>query len=113
MRLCTELSHTNLNGRASALPIFFIMKVTAEKTVKTRHGFFKRGKVYELNKSIVTDINETRLRSGKRALFIEGRQTKEHKPAYEIEQKGSWFTVYEDGVEVDKFQGKDGLKRWV
>lgn len=107
MRSCMESSQAKINGEGFGSPLF-IMK--ALKTVKTQHGFFKRGKEYKLSQKALYDLTEGRIKQGKQPLF---RETKEHKPAYEIEQKGSWFTVYLNGEQVDKFQGKDGLKKWV
>lgn len=95
------------------------MKVRALQTIHGSYGLKRAGEVFEVSESKFKALTEKREREGKRPLVAKvhkgfsGRKTKPDFPTeYKYEQNGSWYTVYRGGEEVDKFQGKEGLKKY-
>lgn len=96
-----------------------IMKVRALHTIHGKYGLKKAGEVFDVSEEKFKDLTEKRKREGKRPLVAKvhkgfsGRKTKPDFPTdYKYERNGSWYTVYRGDEQVDKFQGKEGLKKY-
>ena len=73
----------------------------------------KKGQTVDVPESYYKQAHDDRVRKGKHPLVTKVEQprykTKEEKKTYT--QKGSWFTVYKNGQQIDRFQGKEGLRK--
>ena len=94
------------------------MKVIATKTSHGDEGLLKKGNEYNVSRSYYRKAYEERVKKRQEPLVIPKEekasyQTKEDKTPKQsktYEKSGPWYTVYQDGEEVDKFKGKEGLK---
>lgn len=94
------------------------MKVRAVRTTHGRYGLKKAGDVFEVSKRKFKELHDKRIEQGKKPIVkkvhtgFSKRKTKDTPSKYTYEQSGSWYTVYEGEQKIDKFQGKDGLKKY-
>jgi len=94
------------------------MKVRALITQHGSNGRIPAGEVFEVSERKYKELREKRIKKGKKPLVkkvhtgFSKRKTKDTPSKYTYEQSGSWFTIYEGDKEIDKFQGKDGLKKY-
>lgn len=99
-----------------------MVKVIAQKTTHGKEGLKRKGDVYKVSDRRFKELHDKKIKQGKRPIVkkfnpdASQRQTKEDKTAQRREDKsyernGSWYYVYEHGEVIDKFQGKDGLKK--
>lgn len=95
------------------------MKVRANRTTHGNYGLKKAGEVFEVSKRKYEELHDKKIKEGKRPVVtkvdngFKNRKTKPDFPTdYKYEQSGSWYTVYRGDKEIDKFQGKEGLKKY-
>lgn len=94
------------------------MKVRACRTTHGKYGLKQAGDVFEVSKSHYKQLHDDKIKEGKRPVVkkvhsgFSKRKTKDTPSKYTYEQNGSWYTVYKGEQEIDKFQGKEGLKKY-
>lgn len=95
------------------------MKVRAVTTTHGSYGLKRAGDIFEITQRKYKELHDKRIKRGKDPIVkkvdydFSNRKTKPDFPTeYKYEQNGSWFTVYRGGEQVDKFQGKEGLKKY-
>ena len=97
------------------------MKVIATKTSHGDEGLLVKGRYYNVSRAYYKKAYEDKVKKGQEPLVMPvekeekaSYQTKEDKTPKQsktYEKSGPWYTVYQDGEEVDKFKGKEGLKQ--